>query len=498
MAGPEGAHLHVQSALGGGESAYGAAGGGRESACVAAVREFESAHEAAESVSESAQSANGHGAANSDSESAQEASGLGAAVARGYGIDSVSDTGASQAQAGPGEGTDPPGAYVRLHLPAKVHFPSARNIAVSIFIDTGSDVCLVKRGLTPIADLRPALQPMRLMGANRGAIAGGQLQVLANLRFEGDNPLTGKRFGVTAPTTLLEADIEEDIILSLEWLGERHFDVHAREHGLMAHIDDKQLWLPGNEGDLRMKDVMSRGQVKAVPAVPVRRALDLFCGRKSAARALQKLGFRVITLDSDPARDPDICCDIMQWDYKAMYPPEYFDLVVACPPCTEYSLALTSRARDLDKADAIVRKTLEAIAYLAPQRWWLETPRTGLLARRDFMQSHPYLDCDHCQFEVLGYQKPTRFFGSKHLLDLAPVKCDGRSCPSLVEVDQDTHKRRAHKMPMGGHQGCVKREVAYHIPEKLVLYACGLAPYEGPPAAPSGVVRHPPFPSAVQ
>ena len=420
----------------------------------------------------------GHGKAGGGTGDAIVAQGnsSGEAIAgRGYAID-----GDSAGNADIGEGDEGPGAFVRLHLPATLNFLSSQSVSVSVFIDTGSDVCLVKRGLTPVSDLRPARQPMRLTGANKGAIAGGQLQVVANLRFEGDNPTTGKRFGITAPTILLEADIDEDVILSLEWLGERHFDVLAREHGLMAHINDRQLWLPGNQHDLRMGEMQSGGQVKAVPATPVRRALDLFCGRKSAARALQKVGFRVITLDSDPARDPDICCDIMEWDYKATYPPEYFDLVVACPPCTEYSFALTSRPREMDKADLIVKKTLEIIAYLAPPRWWLETPETGRLARRDFMQGYPYLDCDHCQFELLGYQKPTRFFGSKHLLDLAPVRCDGRTCPALVDVGHDDpKKRRGHKAPMGGHHGCVKKEVAYHIPEKLVLYASGLIPYEG-------------------
>ena len=173
--------------------------------------------------------------------------------------------------------------------------------------------------------------------------------------------------------------------------------------------------------------------VRAIPAIPMGRALDLFCGRKSSALALEKLGFEVVTLDNDPSREPSICVDIMEWEYT-MFPPGYFDMVTAAPPCTEYSLAMNRRPRRLDMADAIVKKTLEIIHYLQPARWWLETPRNGRLARRAFMESFPRLDCDQCCFAEIGYQKPTRFFGSEHLPKLVPVLCDRRTCPSLLKT----------------------------------------------------------------
>ena len=335
-------------------------------------------------------------------------------------------------------------AFVRLHLDGFVNFTNELGPAVSVFIDTGADICLIKRGLVPMSELRPARQPMRLCGANRGAIAGGQFEVSAKIRFMGHDAATGKPVAITVPTTLLEADIDEEVILSLQWLGERNFDVCARDHGLMGHLGDRHIWLPGCPNDLKVCDLSPQRSVHAIPAKPVLRALDLFCGRKSAAGPLQRAGYSVVTLDNDPRRNPDICTDILEWDYKAAYPPEYFELVVACPPCTEYSLAMTARPRNLDLADRVVKKTLEIIAYLAPARWWLETPRTGLLARRDFMAGFPYLDCDHCQFENLGYQKPTRFFGSRHLLDLQPKLCDGITCAGLVPA-------KPGDPPTGGH-----------------------------------------------
>ena len=122
-----------------------------------------------------------------------------------------------------------------------------------------------------------------------------------------------------------------------------------------------------------------------------------------------------------------------------------------------------------------MKKTLEVIEYFQPEIWWQETPPNGLLARRDFMQSYPFVDCDHCQFEDRGYQKPTRFFGSAHLAALKPVLCDGRTCPSL-EPPEEGHpgKRRGHRNRLGGNRGCAKKETTYYIPPELVEYVSGL------------------------
>ena len=137
------------------------------------------------------------------------------------------------------------------------------------------------------------------------------------------------------------------------------------------------------------------------------------------------------------------------------------------------------------------QKTLEIIEYLQPEIWWLETPRNGLLARRDYMQGYPWVDCDHCQFEDLGYQKPTRFFGSKHLSDLQSILCDGHKCPSLEAPEGGaTKKRRRHRKALGGNQGCAKKEVTYYIPPSLVEYVTGLESltHNGDIGTPSGRV----------
>ena len=96
-------------------------------------------------------------------------------------------------------------------------------------------------------------------------------------------------------------------------------------------------------------------------------------------------------------------------------------------PCAEYSLAKTTAPRNFDKADALVRKVLEIVEYFAPKMWWLKNPRHGHLKTREVVNGLPFVDIDYCQFSDWGYQKPTRFWGSANLGELAHVKCPGKN-----------------------------------------------------------------------
>ena len=367
---------------------------------------------------------------------------------------------------------------VRLRLRATICLDHDPDKEILVFIDTGSEVNLVRRGILPADRLKPAQRPVKLWAANSGTLSGGSTEATVRLRLRGSETDKKKRVALTTPTLVYEADIEDDMILSYEWLGERGFDVSPRRHGLLGVMDGCRIWIPGIDEDRSQSLHRQPVAVHAIPAQNAPRALDLFCGTKSAARVLESHGFQVETVDSDPKRDPSHCVDVMSWDYRAVYPPGHFDIVVAAPPCTEYSVALNGgRARCLEEADAIVRKTLEIIEYLQPKRWWLETPRTGLLARRDFMSQYPFVDCDHCQFEDTGYQKPTRFFGSSHLAELAPVLCDFKTCLGLVFPEKGSSRAMPHhRNRMGGNGGSAKKEVAYHIPSAMVEYVTGLTP----------------------
>jgi len=113
-------------------------------------------------------------------------------------------------------------------------------------------------------------------------------------------------------------------------------------------------------------------------------------------------------VNNDPRWNPDICQDILEWDYTEL-DPGTFDIVLAAPPCTEFSPALTTRSRRPDQALRLVQRDLEIFDYLQPAIWWLETPAYGLLARSELMGGYPYVDCDQCQFGDYEWAEKTFF-----------------------------------------------------------------------------------------
>lgn len=165
---------------------------------------------------------------------------------------------------------------------------------------------------------------------------------------------------------------------------------------------------------------------------PPRRMLDLFSGTGSVGKVFAKHGFEVTTLDLERRFNPDIVADILEWDFRGAFSPGHFEVISLGVPCTEFSSALTTRPRDLELANRIVRRSLEIVEYLQPKRWFLENPRTGLLKSQEYMQGFAYVDVDYCQFTLpergtdgkweWGYRKPTRFW------ERAPLCCRSSDC----------------------------------------------------------------------
>ena len=200
------------------------------------------------------------------------------------------------------------------------------------------------------------------------------------------------------------------------------------------------------------------------------RALDLFSGTGSVGSRLREWGFQVTSLDNNPNCKADMCLDIMTWDYKRQHSPGYFQVIAASVPCEEYSSAKTTQVRDLGKADLIVRKVLEIVAYFQPGLWWIENPRKGWLRHRGFMQGLPFVDLDYCQFSEWGYQKPTRFWGSSQLGHLPNVLCDFQNCINIVEDDNGNWH---HRERLGGYQQIYSTKDKGRIPATVVDYLLG-------------------------
>jgi len=206
--------------------------------------------------------------------------------------------------------------------------------------------------------------------------------------------------------------------------------------------------------------------------------LDLFFGTGSVGKVYREAGFEVTSVDSDPKWGADFVVDILTWDYRKEFRPGDFHTVVCAPPCTEFSVALTTRPRDLGVADCLVQKALEIIDYLKPKRWWMENPRWGHLRHREYMEGRPFIDVDYCQYAEWGYQKPTRIWGSEDILGVDARVCDGHTCRNLTPgPPKKQGAKRAHRVCLSSKHQNLAPASKYRIPPALVK-----ALMETPPA----------------
>lgn len=151
------------------------------------------------------------------------------------------------------------------------------------------------------------------------------------------------------------------------------------------------------------------------------KVLELFKGTGSVGKYCSQFPdiYEVISLDIEPRFKATFTESILTWDYKK-YEVGHFDIIWASPPCTEYSLCLTSRPRDFSVGDPIVLKALEIIDYLKPTIWFVENPQTGYLKTRPFMKDIPFYDVSYCKY---GHplRKQTRIW--TNLKDFCPKVC---------------------------------------------------------------------------
>ena len=191
------------------------------------------------------------------------------------------------------------------------------------------------------------------------------------------------------------------------------------------------------------------------------RLLELFSGTKSIGRAFEALGWEVTSLDSDPQSDPSICEDILQWDYS-VFQPGHFDFVWASPVCTEFSRAMSRRARRLEEGDSLVLRTIEIIGHLRPRYWAIENPQSGLLKTRSYMKDLPFDDVTYCQYGY-RYRKATRIWNNLPWHPSRPVCCKKQRCEAFRGSRHlETAQRRGGKERIGQN-----RDQLYSIPPRL-------------------------------
>ena len=207
--------------------------------------------------------------------------------------------------------------------------------------------------------------------------------------------------------------------------------------------------------------------------------LELFSGTGSVGKVCDKLGWNAISVDLElPATHE---CDIMDFDYK-QYPKDYFSIVWASPPCTNYSKLQDGwlgrmrkgeiytkeiQEREMDNDDRLVLKALEIIEYFKPELWCMENPATSRMKERPFMKDLPDYVVDYCMYSNWGYRKRTRIWTNKK--DWNNLMCDGKgTCGNMVG--------RLHKTNLGNTERKQKtmgngtsQQDRYRVPEDLIL-----------------------------
>jgi len=189
-----------------------------------------------------------------------------------------------------------------------------------------------------------------------------------------------------------------------------------------------------------------------------------------------------VSVDNEQKFAPTHCCTVQEWitgeGGMAAYPPHYFDIVWASPPCTEYSRAKSTGPqiegalderhphRDFAKADDNVRAARHVIAQLKPRYWFIENP-DGHLATRPLMQDIAHLrnNCTYCMYGT-QYRKSTNVWTNAFLK--APL----RKCSALTPCENKRltgqHPVTAQSGDSHNGKGSGSAVAVYPVPPRLI------------------------------
>ena len=214
------------------------------------------------------------------------------------------------------------------------------------------------------------------------------------------------------------------------------------------------------------------------------RVLELFKGTGSISKYYKKkrkasairVNFEVVSLDIDKRCNADICCDILDWDYKRL-PVYHFDIVWASPECKMYSTLQNTNVgsnRAFKTADelkmkqiedsCIIRQVCKIISYFKPKHFYIENPKNSKIW--SFIP-HEFIAVsfivDYCRFGT-SYRKPTRILTNNTKLKHKRCRCKlnhkvsmGFTTPGI----QPTLGKQPDKS---------KTRDRYQIPQRLLLY----------------------------
>jgi hypothetical protein len=157
--------------------------------------------------------------------------------------------------------------------------------------------------------------------------------------------------------------------------------------------------------------------------------LDLCSGSQSLKSLFPNKKY--ISLDIEKKYDPDICINILEWDYKKYFKDNGMPFFIwFSPPCNEYSIlncARPNKIPDITGANKIVRRGLEIINYVNC-KFVIENPQTGSLKKQGILDKIEFTDVDYCSYGF-PYKKRTRLWNN---VKLKGELCKKTHCPFMV------------------------------------------------------------------
>ena len=230
------------------------------------------------------------------------------------------------------------------------------------------------------------------------------------------------------------------------------------------------------------------------------RVLDLYAGLKGWSQPFADRGHETYSVELDPSFAPDLVADIGTLTAADLGGPGAFDIVLASPPCTHFTVMQigrhwnkdhTPKTEQAQRSLDLVLHTVRLIRDLDPQAWVMENPVAKL--RRLLEQHHPELErrtVHYCQYGEKR-MKPTDLWSDRWLpsLDLLPVCRTRKNKDSelagqahvaadgsewVLDADGKPCHARAARGSTTGTQGMSSAEAAL-IPYPLALQVCEAA-----------------------
>ena len=205
--------------------------------------------------------------------------------------------------------------------------------------------------------------------------------------------------------------------------------------------------------------------------------LELFSGTVSIGKVCHQIGWEVVSVDLElPATHE---CDIMDFDYK-QYPKDYFSIVWASPPCTNYSKLQDGwlgrmrkgeiytkeiQEKEMNEDDKLVLKALEIIEYFNPEVWFMENPAGSRMKDRSFMKDLPNYIVDYCMYSDWGYRKRTRIWTNKK--DWNNLLCNKKCGNMINNLHKNNLGNTLRRKKTAGIS--LSQQDRYRIPENLIF-----------------------------